>query len=48
MPSNFKEKNEFKEFIKILAKDPSKELNFNEAIKNAHLLYKDTSIPENV
>jgi hypothetical protein len=34
MPTNFKEKNEFKDFIKTLAKDPSKELNFNEAIKN--------------
>ena len=48
MPINFKEKNEFKEFIKTLAKDPSKELNFDEAIKNAHLFYKDSGLPENV
>jgi hypothetical protein len=48
MPSNFKEKNEFKDFIKTLAKDPSKELNFDEAIKNAHLFYKDLELPENV
>jgi amyloid beta precursor protein binding protein 1 len=48
MPQNFKEKNEFKEFIKSLAKDYSKELNFEEAIKNAHLFYKDEGLPENV
>jgi len=48
MPTNFKEKNEFKDFIKTLAKDPSKELNFDEAIKNAHLFYKDLGLPENV
>ena len=48
MPINFKEKNDFKEFIKTLAKDPSKELNFDEAIKNAHLFYKDSGLPENV
>ena len=48
MPQNFKEKNEFKEFIKSMAKDYSKELNFEEAIKNAHLFYKDEGLPENV
>lgn len=48
MPVNFKEKNEFKDFIKTLAKDASKELNFDEAIKNAHQFYKDQGLPENV
>jgi hypothetical protein len=31
-----------------MAIDSSKELNFDEAIKNAHLLYKDIGVPENV
>jgi hypothetical protein len=31
-----------------MAIDLSKEINFDEAIKNAHLLYKDTDLPENV
>jgi hypothetical protein len=40
MPTTFNDKKEFKEnFIKPMAKDFSKELNFSEAMKNSFLLF---------
>jgi len=49
MPSNFKDKTDFKEnYLKKLALELSKELNFSEALKNAYLLFQDLDIPENL
>lgn len=38
-PKSFAEKNSFKDFIKSLAKDYGKELNFKEAITNSFMLF---------
>lgn len=44
-PSNFKEKQEFKDtYVKGLAKDFGKEINFAEALKNAFLLFQTTEL----
>ena len=47
-PSNFNEKQEFKDLIKSKSRDINKELNFEEAISNAYLAYteRDLFIPE--
>lgn len=45
MPKNFKEKGEFKEnYVKTLALDLSKEVNFGEALSNAFLLFQDNEL----
>lgn len=48
MPKSFKEKGEFKEFLKTLALDYSKEINFSEAIKQCYLLFQDKELPYNL
>ena len=48
LPSNFAEKKAFKEFIKTQAMDFSKEINFEEAITNASLLFESKDLPDNV
>ena len=48
MPSTFAEKKAFKDFVKTLAMDASKEVNFDEAIANSSLLFESTNLPANV
>ena len=48
MPKTRAEKEEFKQTIKAMALDFSKELNFAEALKNAHLLYQSPGLPADV
>lgn len=50
LPKSFAEKQEFKEKIKSMSRDFSKELNFQEAVQNAYLAYteRDVIIPENL
>lgn len=48
LPANFAEKKAFKEFIKTLAMDASKEINFDEAIANTPVLYESKDLPDNV
>jgi hypothetical protein len=38
-PKNFAEKNEFKTFLKTMALDHSKEVNFTEAASNAYQVF---------
>lgn len=38
-PKSFAEKGEFKELIKSMAKEADKELNFDEAMKNAFFMH---------
>mmetsp|Transcript_26139 Transcript_26139/g.25999 ORF Transcript_26139/g.25999 Transcript_26139/m.25999 type:complete len:265 (-) Transcript_26139:329-1123(-) len=45
MPSNFEEKDAFKATIKEMARDFSKEANFNEAIENAYKAFSYESVP---
>ena len=47
IPANFKEKGEFKEkYLKSLAMDFGKEVNFEEAMKKAYLLFQETTIED--
>ena len=49
VPKSFAEKQEFKEkCIKGLALDFGKETNFNEALKNAYLLFQDVDLDQNI
>lgn len=48
MPQSFKEKDQFKEMLKSMAKDYGQEVNFHEAVKKAFLLYQDSTPPENI
>ena len=46
MPKSFAEKKDFKEkFVRGMAKDFGKELNFSEAIKNSFLLFQADELP---
>jgi len=45
LPKTFAEKNTFKEGLKNMAKDYSKQLNFQEAFSNAFKLFQDREVP---
>jgi len=49
MPKSFAEKQEFKDkYVKSLALDFPKEVNFSEAIKNAYLLFQSVDLDLNL
>jgi len=47
-PKTFAEKNEFKVFLKSMALDFSKEVNFTEATSNAYQVFQSSELPYNV
>lgn len=47
-PKTFQEKADFKTLLKSMAKEADKELNFDEAIKNAYFVHQSTALPDNV
>lgn len=48
LPASFAEKDEFKETIKSMARDYSKELNYNEAVENAFKAFSYEPVPYNI
>lgn len=48
LPKNFQGKKEFKTFIKSMAQDASKEINFDEAVANSSELFKPTTLSDSV
>ena len=46
MPKTFDEKKQFKDLVKSMAKDFSKEINFDEAIKKCFLMFQIPDYPD--
>lgn len=47
-PKSFAEKGQFKELLKSMAKEADKEINFDEAAKNAFFMHQSPGLPDNV
>jgi amyloid beta precursor protein binding protein 1 len=47
-PKNFAEKGQFKELLKSMALEADKEINFDEAAKNAFFMHQSPNLPDNV